>query len=164
MAFHISQLQQSLPTLCTHRTSGLMISRPGGRGYKARILSHKARSHGSTTASGLQAGNSGCSSAASSLQAQALLPLHPDNAGPPLGNHLCSPFAAQSLHAVPFQLQVWKHISATLSTHSLSGTQPLTSEQNHQPPQAQPVAVTDPPSHTQPLPHARRTAERLRLL
>lgn len=85
-----SQLQQSQSTLCTYRTSGLMISRPGGRGYKARILSHKARSHGSTTASGLQAGNSGCSSAAASLQAQGLLPLHPDNAGLPLDNHLCS--------------------------------------------------------------------------
>lgn len=60
-AFHPSQPQQSLLTLCTHRTSGLMISRPGGRGYKARILSHKATSQGSTTASGLQVGNSGCS-------------------------------------------------------------------------------------------------------
>lgn len=70
MAFHTRQLQQSQPTLCTHRTSGLMISRPGGRGYKARILSHKARSHGSTTASGLQGGRFG-------LQQSCELPIHP---------------------------------------------------------------------------------------
>lgn len=49
--------------LCAYRTSGLMISRPGGRGYKARILSHNARSQGSITASGLQGGDSHSSTA-----------------------------------------------------------------------------------------------------
>lgn len=128
--FHNRQLQKCLPTFCTHRASGLMISRPGGRGYKARILSHKARSHGSTTASGLQVGNSGCSRAVSSLQAQALLPRHRDNAGPHLQSYLCFSFAAQSLCAVPFQLQGCKHVSAPLSSHSLSGAQCLSRTTN----------------------------------
>jgi len=139
-ALHSSQLQQPLPTLRTHRTSGLMISRPGGRGYKARILSHKARSHGSTTASGLQVGHWGCRRAAPSLQAQELLPLPLDSAGLSLGNHLCSPSTAQSLHAVTFQLQVWERVSATLSSHSHFGAQPNRPAN----PRAELVAVTGP--------------------
>lgn len=118
-AFHPSQPQQSLLTLCTHRTSGLMISRPGGRGYKARILSHKAMIQGSITASGLQVRHSGYS-----------------NIIPP-GSSPATPACAQqpspqSPHAIPFQLQVWEETYLSHSKHSLSRAQPLTPEEDLQ--------------------------------
>lgn len=100
---------------CTHRTSGLRISRPGGRGYKARILSHKARSQGSTTASGLQVGNMGCSSTASSLQPQELLPCTQKVLGRPWAT-TSAPLSLHSHCSLP--------PSATPSTHSLAGPKP----------------------------------------
>lgn len=115
-AFQPSQPQQALPTLCTHRTSGLMISRPGGRGYKARILSHKATSQGSTTASGLQVRNSGCSN---------IIPSGSSPATPAGYSHV----PKNHPHSHPghsLQPQVWEETHLSLSKHSLALQGPST--------------------------------------
>lgn len=126
---------------CTHRTSGLMISRPGGRGYKARILSHKAMSQGSTTASGLQVRHSGYSN---------IIPPGSNPATPACAQQL----SPQSPHAIPFQLQVWEETYLSHSKHSLSRAQPLTPEEFLQRLNSTCV-VTKSLSHPQTLPGAR---------
>lgn len=115
-AGHSPQPAPAVPAApCAHRTPGLRISRPGGRGYRARILSHRARSQGSTTASGLQVGNTGCSSTASAPQPQELPPCTQTVRGRPRAAASAPP----SLHS-----HRSPPASATPSTCPLTGPKP----------------------------------------